>query len=81
MYPGSMARMLQVRNLPDDVHVRLKERAAAERMSLSDFVARELGKLVQYRSNAEVLQAARDRLPRIDPAVLASAFADSRDPR
>ncbi|WP_144880796.1 FitA-like ribbon-helix-helix domain-containing protein [Microbacterium paraoxydans] len=56
-----MARMLQVRNLPDDVHARLKERAAAERMSLSDYVARELEDLVRYRSNAEVLEASRAR--------------------
>ncbi|PJI51404.1 hypothetical protein CTI14_61030, partial [Methylobacterium radiotolerans] len=54
---GRMARMLQVRNLPDEVHARLKERAAAERMSLSDYVARELEDLVRYRSNAEVLEA------------------------
>ena len=53
--------MLQVRNLPDEVHARLKERAAAERMSLSDYVARELERLVQYRSNAEILAAARER--------------------
>ncbi|MEZ0141521.1 antitoxin [Microbacterium sp. NRRL B-14842] len=56
-----MARMLQVRNLPDDVHARLKERAAAERMSLSDYVARELEDLVRYRSNAEILEASRSR--------------------
>lgn len=53
--------MLQVRNLPDDVHARLKERAAAERMSLSDYVARELADLVQYRTNAEIIAAARAR--------------------
>ena len=53
--------MLQVRNLPDEVHARLKERAAAERMTLSDYVARELERLVQYRSNAEILAAARER--------------------
>lgn len=57
----AMSRMLQVRNLPDDVHARLKERAAAERMSLSDYVARELERLVRYRSNAEIIAAARDR--------------------
>ncbi|UJP08746.1 hypothetical protein L2X99_09455 [Microbacterium sp. KUDC0406] len=56
-----MSRMLQVRNLPDEVHARLKERAAAERMSLSDYVARELERLVRYRSNAEILAAARAR--------------------
>lgn len=56
-----MGRMLQVRNLSDDVHARLKERAAAERMSLSDYVARELEELVRYRSNAEIIAASRAR--------------------
>lgn len=53
--------MLQVRNLPDEVHARLKERAAAEHLSLSDYVARELTELVRYRSNAEIFAAARAR--------------------
>lgn len=59
MYRGSMSKMLQVRNLPDEVHARLKERAAQERMSLSDYVAQELTKLVRYRSNAEIVRDAR----------------------
>ena len=59
MYRGSMPKMLQVRNLPDEVHARLKERAAQERMSLSDYVAQELTKLVRYRSNAEIVRDAR----------------------
>ena len=59
MYRGSMPKMLQVRNLPDEVHARLKERAAQERMSLSDYVAQELTKLVRYRSNAEIVREAR----------------------
>ncbi|HEY9497470.1 MAG TPA: antitoxin [Terrimesophilobacter sp.] len=54
-----MPKMLQVRNLPDEVHARLKERAAQERMSLSDYVAQELTKLVRYRSNAEIVRDAR----------------------
>ncbi len=53
--------MLQVRNLPDEVHARLKERAAAEHLSLSDYVARELAELVRYRSNAEIIAAAQAR--------------------
>jgi plasmid stability protein len=56
-----MSRMLQVRNLPDEVHERLKQRAAEERMSLSDYVARELTKMVRYRSNAEIVAEARRR--------------------
>lgn len=54
-----MAKMLQVRNLPDEVHARLKERAAAQRMSLSDYVAQELTRLVRYRNNDEIIAMAR----------------------
>lgn len=61
MYRDSMSKMLQVRNLPDDVHARLKERAVQARMSLSDYVAQELTKLVRYRSNAEIVREARKK--------------------
>lgn len=30
--------MIQIRNVPDDLHARLKARAAEERMSLSDYL-------------------------------------------
>ncbi|WP_210415922.1 FitA-like ribbon-helix-helix domain-containing protein [Humibacter ginsenosidimutans] len=61
MYPESMAVMLQVRNLPDDVHAKLKERARDAGMSLSDYVAQQLAGLVTYRSNAEIFEDARRR--------------------
>ncbi len=57
--------MLQVRNLPDEVHAKLRARAAEARMSLSDYVAVELARLVEYRSNAEVVAAFRQRHPEI----------------
>lgn len=76
-----MGRMLQVRNLPDEVHAKLKERAAAERMSLSDYVARELGRITQYRSNAEILQAARERTAILDRETVLRAVRESRDDR
>jgi len=71
--------MLQVRNLPDDVHARLKERAAAERMSLSDYVARELERLVRYRSNAEIIAAARERAQRDGFALTREDILEARD--
>ena len=37
-----MSKMIQVRNVPDDMHRMLKMQAAAEGMSLSDFIKREL---------------------------------------
>ena len=34
--------MIQIRNVPDDVHRRLKSRAALAGMSMSDYVLREI---------------------------------------
>ena len=38
-----MSKMIQIRNVPDDLHRELKMRAAAAGMSLSDYIKRELG--------------------------------------
>ena len=38
-----MSKMIQVRNVPDEMHRALKTSAAAEGMSLSDYIKRELG--------------------------------------
>jgi plasmid stability protein len=37
-----MSKMIQVRNVPDEVHRVLKVRAAAEGLSLSDYIKRDL---------------------------------------
>ncbi|MCT1479444.1 FitA-like ribbon-helix-helix domain-containing protein [Microbacterium sp. p3-SID336] len=71
--------MLQVRNLPDEVHARLKERAAQERMSLSDYVARELEELVRYRSNAEVIAASKARAGAAGVALTREGILSARD--
>jgi plasmid stability protein len=36
-----MARMIQIRNVPDEVHRKLKVRAAKEGVTLSELLARE----------------------------------------
>jgi len=38
-----MSKMIQIRNVPDDLHRELKMRAAAAGMSMSDYIKRELG--------------------------------------
>jgi plasmid stability protein len=38
-----MSKMIQIRNVPDEMHRMLKMRAAAEGISLSDLIKRELG--------------------------------------
>jgi len=37
-----MSVMVQIRNMPDDLHRRLKSRAALAGMSLSEYLLREL---------------------------------------
>jgi antitoxin FitA len=39
-----MSKMIQIRNVPDELHRELKMRAAAAGMSMSDYIKRELGR-------------------------------------
>ena len=50
-----MSRMLQIRNVPDDVHRRLKARAALAGMSMSDYVLREIEQSLSRPTREEVL--------------------------
>ena len=55
--------MIQIRNVPDDLHRTLKMRAAAEGMSLSDYIKRELDDGVRRPSFEEVDARVRARKP------------------
>ena len=56
--------LIQIRNVPDDVHRTLKVRAAAEGTSLSDYVLREVTRVARTPTPEE-LDA---RIRRRDPA-------------
>jgi plasmid stability protein len=49
-----MSKMIQVRNVPDDVHRALKVTALAEGMSLSDYVKRELATIATQATFEEI---------------------------
>lgn len=49
-----MSKMIQVRNVPDEMHRALKASAAAEGMSLSDYIKRELGGVTSQLSLEEI---------------------------
>jgi antitoxin FitA len=49
-----MPKMIQVRNVPDDVHRILKARAAAAGMTLSDYVKHDLESAASQPSVAEI---------------------------
>lgn len=56
-----MDRMIQVRNVPEDVHRTLKSRAALAGMSLSDFIKQQLVESASMPTLAELDARARQR--------------------
>ena len=53
-YAVCMARHIQIRNVPEQVHRRLKARAAMEGRSLSEMLLAELVKIAERPSIAEM---------------------------
>ena len=62
-YHARNMKMLQIRNVPDDLHRDLKERAAREGTTMSELVLRELPRIARQLSNKEVLARIRGREP------------------
>ncbi|HEX6754024.1 MAG TPA: hypothetical protein VF093_10620 [Solirubrobacterales bacterium] len=56
-----MPKMIQIRNVPDEVHKTLKVRAATEGLSLSDYIKRDLEELAKQATIEEVFASARAR--------------------
>jgi plasmid stability protein len=56
--------MVQIRNVPLELHRRLKARAAMEGLSMSDYVLREVTRSLERPSRAEVIERLRSR-PRL----------------
>jgi plasmid stability protein len=56
-----MSSMVQIRNVPDELHRRLKARAAIEGLSMSDFVLREVRKALDRPTRQEVLERLQAR--------------------
>jgi hypothetical protein len=54
-------KMIQIRNVPDDLHRALKERAAREGTTMSDLLLGELPRLANKPSTEQVLARIRDR--------------------
>jgi plasmid stability protein len=51
-----MSKMIQLRDVPEQMHSTLKARAAREGMSLSDFIKRELERTVERPTMREWLE-------------------------
>ncbi|MCA1712112.1 MAG: hypothetical protein LC789_10945 [Actinobacteria bacterium] len=72
---------LQVKNLPDELHARLRDRAAAEHLTLSDYVTRLLRRDLSGPSLAEWLAGRSTGVPRPEVDVLAVLDEVRAEPR
>ena len=74
-----MAKMIQLRHVPDTLHRQLKARAAMAGLSLSDFVVREVRKIAEQPTAEEMAERLRQREPyrgRLSPT---RALREERD--
>jgi plasmid stability protein len=62
-----MSKMIQIRNVPDELHRKLKARAAEQGMTLSDFLLEE----ARRAADRPTLQEMMDRLDKLPPVELA----------
>jgi antitoxin FitA len=75
-----MSSMIQVRNVPDEVHRTLKVRAAAAGMSLSDYIKRDLVAAASGPSMEEIDARVRARGPsRVRAQTVVAALHEVRD--
>ena len=80
-YSLRMSKMIQLRNVPDVLHRRLKARAAIEGMSLSEYLIAEVRRAAERPSVGELRQRLAQRSsvkPSISPA---QALREERDAR
>jgi antitoxin FitA len=76
-----MSKMIQVRDVPDEVHSTLKARAAREGMSLSDFIKRELECVAERPTMREWLQRTQEPKPISTKRTAANVIREMRDSR
>nr|WP_294557452.1 plasmid stability protein stbC [uncultured Rhodopila sp.] len=71
--------MIQIRNVPDELHRRIKSRAALSGMSLSDFLLNEVRRIAE-RPTLDELRARLARYEEVIPTVApAEAVRAERD--
>jgi antitoxin FitA len=70
---SDMSVMIQIRNVPDDLHRRLKARAAMAGMSLSDYLLKEISAVAERPTMEEM----RERLARRSRVETGESAADA----
>jgi antitoxin FitA len=81
MYAEHMSKMIQIRNVPDNVHRTLKAQAALAGMSLSDFLLAEIRRLAERPTIAELRKRLQSRSHIAGSLSAAEAVRRERDAR
>lgn len=76
-----MSTMIQIRNVPDELHRKLKARAAKAGMSLSDYLLHEISEIAEKPTRAELLERLGSRASIVPPVAPAEAIREERDNR
>jgi hypothetical protein len=76
-----MSRMVQIRNMPEELHRQLGARAAMAGLSLSDYLIRELQRLARYPTIDEWRRRLTSRRPVDDLDSSAAWVREERDGR
>ncbi len=71
--------MIQIRNVPDKTHRKLKARAAMEGMSLSDYLLKEIQRVADLPSVREFSEHLKRRDPVNPPVSAAEIIREMRD--
>lgn len=76
-----MSKMIRLRHVPDDLHRKLKARAALEGLSLSHYLLREIRRLAAKPTLREMMERLADRTPADLTTSPVRAVRDERDRR
>jgi antitoxin FitA len=78
---SSMSKMIQVRDVPEELHTALKVRAAREGMSLSDYIKKELEAIASRPTLREWLERTQCNKSLAPGASGAKVIRELRDSR
>ena len=81
LHTECMSSLVQIRNVPRDLHRRLKARAALAGMSMSEYALRELRKSLERPSREEILERLASRSVRKMRKSAADVIRAERDSR
>ena len=73
-----MAKMIQLRNVPEHLHRKLRTRAARQGLSLSAYLIREIEQVANRPTIDDIRQRLRHRTPVVPPIYRARAIREER---